>query len=152
MKKRVFCILLSLCTVLLLSCPALAVAGDAQPIAYEVNTTNTDNVRSVDKDVTNVTIKGGASKKIAFDMSNGAFGTGTPHNAFNVRVTNVSVNSKYTLSITYDGIELWNKQYTGDAAVNVTNCSKGQDWIVFIVKDSSKDMSCYYSIKSFIKL
>lgn len=63
MKKRVFCILLSLCTVLLLSCPSLAVAGDAQPIAYEVNATNTDNVRSVDKDVTNVTIKGGDSKK-----------------------------------------------------------------------------------------
>ena len=74
MKKRVFCILLSLCTVLLLSCPSLAVAGDAQPIAYEVNATNTDNVRSVDKDVTNVTIKGGDSKKITFDMSNGAFG------------------------------------------------------------------------------
>lgn len=151
MIKKVFTVLLSLCVVLALSCPALAAEGYAQPVAYETDVSDTSIARAVDKDVTNVTIKGGDSKKIAFDMSDGVFGTGTPHNAFNVRVTNVSVNSKYTLSITYDGIELWNKQYTGNAAVDVTNCSKGQDWIVFIINDSSQDMSCDYSVKSFIK-
>lgn len=78
-------------------------------------------------------------------------GFGTPHNAFNVRITNVSVNSKYTVSITYDGVELWNKQYTGSAAIDVWNCSKDQKWAVLIINDSSQTMSCDVAITSFIE-
>ncbi|GHV07089.1 hypothetical protein FACS1894217_07120 [Clostridia bacterium] len=98
-----------------------------------------------------ITIKGGGSKKFEFNMSAGLFGLGTPHNAFDVLITNVSSGSKYTLSITYDGVELHNAQYTGNTGRQVWNCSKGQKWIVLIVNDRSQDMSCTVDIKSYIK-
>ena len=94
----------------------------------------------------NITINGGKSKSYNFKMNN-LFAD--PHSAFNVRINNVSSGSKYTLSITYDGVELWNQQYTGSAAVNVTNCSQDQKWIVLIINDRSQAMSCDVEITSF---
>lgn len=78
-------------------------------------------------------------------------GLGTPHNAFNVKISNVSVNAKYTVSITYDGYEMINKQCTDDYSVGIINCSESQKWIVLIINDSSQNMSCDYAITSFIR-
>ncbi|GHV05149.1 hypothetical protein FACS1894217_01550 [Clostridia bacterium] len=97
-----------------------------------------------------ITIKGGGSKKFEFNMSAGLFGLGTPHNAFDLFITNVSSGSKYTLSITYDGVEFHNAQYTGNAVQQVVNCSKGQKWIILIINDRSQDMSCTVDLKSYI--
>ncbi len=95
-----------------------------------------------------IRLAGGKSKQYNFTMNN-LFGQ--PHNAFNVRITNVSTNSLYTLSITYDGVELWNRQYTGNAAVDVSNCSPNQKWTVLIINDSSQTMSCDVAITSYIE-
>lgn len=139
--------------VLIISMSTSVFAAENGPCAIEVveEDLTTGSARSINKTGTNITIKGGESKKFTFTMSNGFLDLGTPHNAFNVRINNVSTGAKYTLSITYDGTELWNKQYTGDAAVDVWNCSKSQQWIVLIINDSSRDLSLNYSITSFIK-
>lgn len=125
---------------------------DARPIAVGIETAEgNENSRIANETGTNVTIRGGESLRFTFTMKNGLFGSATPHNAFNVIISNVSVNAKYTISITYDGIELYNTQCTDDHTVNVTNCSENQKWIVLIINDSSQNMSCNYAITSFIR-
>ena len=150
--KKIMAVALVLCMVLSMSVTAFAAENTSRsPIVSESHIDESIGSRSVNETDTNVTIKGGENLKFQFNMNTGIFGLGTPHNAFNVRITNVSVNSKYTVSITYDGIEIWNKQYTGNCALDVSNCSKGQKWIVLIINDSSQNMSCDYAITSYIE-
>ncbi len=150
--KKIMSVALVLCMVLTMSVTAFAAENTSKsPIVSEGEFDENINSRSVNETGENVTIKGGENLKFQFNMNNGIFGLGTPHNAFNIRITNVSVNSKYTVSITYDGKEIWNEQYTGNCALDVSNCSKGQKWIVLIINDSSQNMSCDYAITSYIE-
>lgn len=99
-----------------LSTTAFATEVDEmKPMAIELDdSAGNMNSRIANETGTNVTIKGGESLKFTFTMSNGFLGLGTPHNAFNVKISNVSVNAKYTVSITYDGYEMINKQSISD--------------------------------------
>jgi hypothetical protein len=96
-----------------------------------------------------ITLGGGKSKEYNFDMKT-FLGLGTPHNAFDLAITNLSSDSLYTLSVTYDGVELHNAQYTSTTSARVINCSADQKWIVLIINDRSQTMSCDVNITSLI--
>jgi len=93
------------------------------------------------------TIAAGSNYTKTFNMSNGG---GIPHNAFNVLVTNPT--AKYTLIISYDGIEIWNQQYNAVGASTTTYpCSVGQNFKVMVINDSSSSMTAQIAITSYIK-
>lgn len=104
---------------------------------------------SIDISKKSESLNGGSKKEWNFDMKTGFLGTGTPHDAFTVEVSNVSADAKYTLSISYDGIETWNKQYTGGATVFTQYCSSNQKFKVMLVNDRATSMTYDISIISY---
>jgi len=92
------------------------------------------------------TIKAGSNYTKTFTMSNGS---GTPHNAFSVVITNPT--AKYTLIISYDGIEIWNQQYTAGCSSLTSPCSVGQNFKVMVINDTSSSMTAQIDITSYIK-
>ncbi|GHV16566.1 hypothetical protein FACS189425_01100 [Clostridia bacterium] len=166
MKKQIRILAVLLAAIFVFGMAPMSFAGGSDNLPVAVEKTEIRTAMFVESDVVSnggngtistmsanvsntITIKGGGSKKYDFDMSTGLLGSGTPDSAFYVIITDVSFGSKYTVSITYDGIELVNAQYS-DVPITwyVTNCSKNQKWIVIIINDRSQDMTCNVEIKS----
>lgn len=127
--------------------PALATANADAPYAFEGEDYSV--IRPLVANITDsLTLDGTKSKTYSFNMNNWL---GTPHNAFNVKISNVSIGAKYTLIISYDGNELVNEQFTGATTWTVSNASKDQAWKVSIINDTQNQMTCEVAITSYIK-
>jgi hypothetical protein len=149
MKKRLFSFLL-VGLLLATTCVPAYAAEELTPQSSEA-TPQLFAPTSIDTSLKNVSLNGGTSRSWNFDMKTGFMGWGDPHNAFTVEISNVSANAKYTLSISYDGIEIWNQQYTGVGTTVFTQyCSPNQYFKVMIVNDRVTSMTFDISIISYI--
>ena len=97
-----------------------------------------------------VSLKKGASFDVSFNMKNGI--VGTPHNAFNVKISNVEQGSYTVLIKGSDGYSYNpNKYYTSDASFETVNCKDGVTYTVTIKASTSGPVEAEYAITSYIK-